>query len=227
MYSLGKKSLICESIAFVEAVMSDASSSDKASELVSAAIDSDTELQAIRAVLGALVPLKREGRTRVLDYVFKRLGIAGELIPSSAPSPSLTHQADAFVAMPTSDLPGQTNDIRSLTKEKAPRSANEMAALVAYYLAELAPEPYRKQAINAEDIKTYFKQAPFPLPSSAKMTLINAKNSGYLESSSTGHYRLNPVGYNLVVHGLPAETSGKKGAPKRKPRKKKPSRRSK
>ena len=41
--------------------MSDPSSSEKSGEFVSTAIDSDNELQAIRAVLGALVPLKREG----------------------------------------------------------------------------------------------------------------------------------------------------------------------
>jgi hypothetical protein len=57
--------------------MSDPSSREKSGELVSTAIDSDNELQAIRAVLSALVPLKREGRTRVLDYVLKRLGMSG------------------------------------------------------------------------------------------------------------------------------------------------------
>ena len=206
--------------------MSDPTSSEKPGELVSAAIDSDTELQAIRAVLGALVPLKREGRTRVLDYVLKRLGMTGERLSPASTSPSLTNSVDAYVTIPTSELRGQPNDIRSLTKEKAPRSPNEMAALVAYYLTELAPEPYRKQTINADDIKTYFKQAQFRLPSSPQMTLINAKNSGYLESSGTGQYRLNPVGYNLVVHSLPAETSGKKGIPK-KPRKQKASRKGK
>lgn len=193
---------------------------------VSAAIDSDTELQAMRAVLHALVPLKREGRTRVLDYVLKRLGMVGEPPSPAGASPNLTHSVDAYVTTPTSEARGQSNDIRSLTKEKAPRSANEMAALVAYYLSELAPETYRKQSITANDIKTYFKQAQFRLPSSAKMTLVHAKNAGYLESVGTGQYRLNPVGYNLIVHGLPTQASGKQGIPK-KPRKKKASRKGK
>src|SRR5712692_2767068 len=106
--------------------MSDPSSSEKSGELVSAAIDSDTELQAIRAVLGALVPLKREGRTRVLDYVLKRLGMTGDPLPPASTSPSLTHSVDAYVTSPTSESRGQPNDIRSLTSKKAPRSANEM-----------------------------------------------------------------------------------------------------
>jgi len=207
--------------------MSDPSSSEKSGELVSAAIDSDTELQAIRAVLGALVPLKREGRTRVLDYVLKRLGMTGEPLPPASAGPSRTDSADSFVVSPTPESRGQASDIRSLTKEKAPRSANEMAALVAYYLTELAPGSYRRQSISADDIKTYFKQAQFRLPSSAKMTLVNAKNAGYLESSGTGQYRLNPVGYNLVVHGLPSEASGKQGVSPKKRKKKKASRKSK
>ncbi len=190
--------------------MTDPSSSEKPVELVSAAIDSDAELLAIRAVLGALVPLKREGRTRVLDYVLKRLGVTDSPLPPASTSPSLTRSVDAYITSTTSESRGQPNDIRSLTKEKAPRSANEMAALVAYYVTELAPEPYRKESITADDIKKYFKDAHFPLPSSSKMTLVNAKNSGYLESSGTGQYRLNPVGYNLVADNLPAETSGKK-----------------
>jgi hypothetical protein len=200
--------------------MSDPSSSGKSGELVSSAIDSDAELYAIRAVLGALVPLKREGRTRVLDYVLKRLGMTDSPIPATSTTVDFTHSADVYVAEPTSEARQQPVDIRSLTQKKSPRSANEMAALVAYYVTELAPEPYRKKAITAEDIKKYFKDAPFPLPSSPQMTLVNAKNSGYLESSGTGQYRLNPVGYNLVVHSLPAESSAKKGVPKKSKKKK-------
>ena len=70
--------------------MAEADLSGKAGEIVAAAIDSDSELSAIRAVLSALVPLKREARTRVLDYVFKRLGLvidaASPTLPTSAAS---------------------------------------------------------------------------------------------------------------------------------------------
>jgi len=193
--------------------MSEAVGSEKPGELVAAAIDSDSELNAIRAVLSALIPLKREGRLRVLDYVLGRLGMTESVIqqPSTGSLTAdavLRKTADVSDSLAAPSTP--TNDIRSLTKEKSPRSANEMAALVAYYLSERAPEPYRKPTITTDDIKAYFKQAPFRLPQSPQLTLINAKNSGYLESAGTGQYRLNPVGYNLVVHGLPAGSSGKK-----------------
>jgi len=35
------------------------------------------------------------------------------------------------------------------------------------------------------------------------MTLVHAKNAGYLDSSGPGSYKLNPVGYNLVAHAMP------------------------
>jgi hypothetical protein len=78
-----------------------------------------------------------------------------------------------------------------------------MAALVAYYLSEMAPEGERKDAINASDLERYFKQAGFKLPKAISQALPNAAAAGYFDSTGNGLYRLNPVGYNLVVHGLP------------------------
>ena len=98
-------------------------------------------------------------------------------------------------------------DIRSLTAEKQPRSANDMVALVAYYLSELAPQTERSETINLDAIRKYFKMAGFPLPSVLRNVLPNVASAGYLENVSRGEYRLNPVGYNLVVHGLPRSGS--------------------
>jgi hypothetical protein len=83
-------------------------------------------------------------------------------------------------------------DVRSFGTEKSPRSPNERVAVVAYYLAELAPETERKAEISAADITKYFKQAGFPLPGAARMTLVNARNAGYLDAGADrGTYRLN------------------------------------
>jgi hypothetical protein len=96
-------------------------------------------------------------------------------------------------------------DIRSLKEEKQPSSAREMAVLVAYYLSELAPASERKDEISADDIRQYFKQGAFKLPASPEMTLVHTRNAGYLDSGSArGLYKLNAVGYNLIVHSLPA-----------------------
>jgi hypothetical protein len=90
-----------------------------------------------------------------------------------------------------------------------------MVAVMAYYLAHHAPEP--RDYITPDDIKKYFPQANFELPTSPpSQTLVNAKNAGYLEQIATGQYRLNPVGHNLVSHRLPSgETNSKAGARRR------------
>ncbi len=201
--------------------MTESTGPERPTELVATAIDSDSELMAMRAVLGALVPLKREGRARVLDYVLKRLGMPNEQV-SASPLPI----AESPISLSEPRPVAEASDIRSLTRQKAPRSANEMAALVAYYLAEAAPESLRKQTIGVEDIKTYFKQAQFKLPQSPQQTLVNAKNSGYLESAGTGQYRLNPVGYNLIAHSLPGGGAVKKKASAKKQKRKTSTRKS-
>ena len=101
-----------------------------------------------------------------------------------------------------------------------PKSANEMAALVAYYVSELAPAGDRQSEISKTDIERYFKSAGFSLPADAGFTLVNAKNAGYLEAGS-GQYKLNPVGYNLVVHRMGALDDNEP----RRPRSKKATRR--
>jgi hypothetical protein len=98
-------------------------------------------------------------------------------------------------------------DIKALHDDKKPTSANEMAAVVAYYLSELAPQSERKSGVDQNDMIKYFKQARYPLPKQPRVLLQNAKNAGYFDLIGEGKYRLNPVGYNLVAHNLPKPIS--------------------
>ncbi len=150
--------------------------------------------------MGALEGLDGESIQRVLDYVFGRLSIAR--------STSLSSASPVTVISPTAiprDSPASVRrpSIRDLKEEKRPTSSNQMAALVAYYLSEAAPEAERKAAINASDLERYFKQAGFKLPKVIAQALPNAAAAGYFDPVGNGLYRLNAVGYNLVVHGLP------------------------
>jgi hypothetical protein len=176
----------------------------------------DPEVQAILTLLAVLEPLPLESRNNVIDYVFKRLGIK---MPNRA-----SHTADEFpdrsVAETVALRPleamkpvgGHQVDIRSFTKEKKPQSVNQMVAVVAYYLAHLAPDSDRRDHIQPNDIKKYFS-GNYPLPTSPpSQTLQNAKNAGYLDPLASGQYRLNPVGHNLVVHKLPADASTTEGS---------------
>lgn len=177
----------------------------------------DREIESIKAILGALEGLEGESIQRVLDYVFGRLSLSrpsrASLTPSAGPVP---------VSYGEASQRAKQLSIRDLKDEKQPDSSNQMAALVAYYLSELVPSHERKETISSADIEKFFKQAAFKLPKAIQSTLPNATAAGYFDSIGGGQYRLNAVGYNLVVHGLPraananpAGRSKKKGAKKK------------
>lgn len=175
----------------------------------------DQEVEAIKAVLTALAPLSEKARASVLDYVVKRLSVQPllanpqqGLAVGDTPASRLVHQG----------APGTGPvHIKTFKEGKRPRSANEMAALVAYYLANLAPPGEKKATLNQQDIETFFKIAGFPLPKQVRVTLQNAKNAGYFDLVGDGQYKLNAVGHNLVVHSMP-RGKGAEG-PRRSPHK--------
>jgi hypothetical protein len=173
--------------------------------------DGDAELKAMNVIVEALKPLQDEQRTRVLEYVLARFGAVP--LQQQLPSALAPVSASSTTTSGASTHISQVHDIRSLKEAKNPKSANEMAALVAYYVSEIASEGERRNAITKADIEKYFKSAPFRLPADANFTLVNAKNAGYLDSIGGGQYKLNPVGYNLVAHRMG-------GDEKKKPRKK-------
>ena|SRR2546425_8364421 len=159
----------------------------------------DKELAAIGSIIATLEPLTAEERSRVLEYVLKRLQMTTVRPPSIA--------SEERVSTPSLQVGERVVDIRSLKEQKKPRSANDMAALVAYYVSELAPPNEHRETVNANIIRRYFKMAGFRLPKDPLSTLANAAAAGYLDNVSRGEYRLNPVGYNLVVHGMPRGTA--------------------
>ena len=183
----------------------------------------EKEIEAIRAVLLALEPLPPEVRTSVLEYVLKRLQIALGPIQqtevSSTPAPNADATLGAAKATARTEQPTTPTHIKDFKEKKRPRSAIEMAALVAYYLANEAPRKDRKDRITTKDVDTYFKIAEFPLPGKIQFTLPNGKAAGYLDAVGNGEYKLNAVGHNLVVHSMPRGAGGK-AAPKRKPARK-------
>lgn len=163
--------------------------------------DLDPELKAIQAVIDALEPLEEASRNRVIEYAFDRLGLVTSGGPARNRGTSFGTEREGEPQPALESKP--VIDVRTLREEKEPQSANEMAALVAYYLAEMAPETERKAEVTTNDIKTYFKLGKFPLPNAPQQTLRNAAAAGYFESAGGGKYRLNPVGHNLVAHNLP------------------------
>lgn len=162
--------------------------------------------QAIDKIIEALDPLDPDARRTAVEAACSHLGISLST-PQSPPLPPPAPpgngvgvvQALAGAAASTAAV----KDIRALKEEKQPTSATQMACIVAYYLQELAPLHERKDTIKTADLETYFKQAGYKLPRKMDQVLVDAKSAGYFESVARGEYRLNTVGYNLVVHNLP------------------------
>jgi len=175
----------------------------------------DPELAVLESFIRQLDSLSNESRARVVRYLKDRFTSDQPQAKLFDFGPGLS--VDPGVRADVLRLSG--TDIRSLRREKRPQSANEMAALVAYYLGEVAGEGERKETVSQKDIEKYFKQAGFPLPKVPSQTLPNAKSAGYLDSADKpGEYRLNPVGYNLVVHTLPRQGEGRRSGERILPR---------
>jgi len=174
--------------------------------------DIDQEVEAIRTISSALQPLDDLGKQRVIDYVVKRFG----LLASQPIAPSISKSAQDLLAETSLS---KITHISQLKERKKPKTAIEMAALVAYYLSDLAPPNERKSTVTTKDMETYFKIATYRLPTALQQLLGNAKNAGYFDLVRTGEYKLNAVGYNLVVHNLPRGESDKPAVVKRSPRK--------
>lgn len=175
----------------------------------------DQELAAMASILNALERLDGESIQRVLDYVLGRLSISQQRIQKSGSNIPVGNVGTVSVVEP---IRARRPSIRDLRDEKQPESSNQMAALVAYYLSEMAEGDDYKDSVNAADLDKYFKQAGFKLPKSMQSTLPNATAAGYFDSLGNGHYRLNAVGYNLIAHALPRSSTT---APKKKKKAKK------
>lgn len=175
-----------------------------------------TEVKAIGEVLGTLEALSGPARERVLAYVTNALNIGLPSVSAGTPTNQPVVLPSSEIDQPPPKVPapplGHT-DIRSLGESKQPKSAVEMAAVVAYYLSEIAPEGERRESVGTADLDKYFKQAGFRLPKAQNMTLVNAAAAGYFDRVVQGKYKLNPVGYNLVAHNLPSSSadSGSRG----------------
>ncbi len=159
----------------------------------------DPELDAIQKMIEALKNLDAKSKSRAIGYIVERYGFTldkNQFLKSNVfKSEEVTNQRPDF-----------HKNIRSLKEEKNPESTVEMALIVAYYLTEYSPIEERKSSISSKDLKPYFKQANYVFPQSWKDVLPNAKKAGYVDSLGKGEYKLNSVGYNLVVHGLPRKS---------------------
>ena len=162
--------------------------------------------QAIDRIIEALEPLESQARQTAINAACSHLGIQVVGVENNQ-KPGKGSPSETPVVNPVG--PGiKQIDIRTLKEQKNPKSAAQMACLVAYYLQELAPQGDQKNTITAADLTKYFKQAGFKLPKRIEQLLPDSRSAGYFDSApGKGEYSLNAVGYNLVAHSL-SKTAG-------------------
>jgi hypothetical protein len=165
--------------------------------------DSEKVFDAAKAIVETLKDLDTTHRERAIRFASEQLGLGP---PHQAPNAQTVGHA-----MPTTESGATrlTTDIKQFTIEKAPKSDQQFAALVAYYYQFEAPEPQRKESIGVEDLKQAARLARRRLPKNASFTLNNAKNAGYLDNAERGKFRINTVGENLVAMTLPGTGSAR------------------
>lgn len=153
--------------------------------------------QAIDSMIEALEPLDIVSRQTAVNAVCAHLGLESSIKNSSS-------EESTPLKPDNNNSSNLVIDIRTFKDQKNPKTAVQMACLVAYYLQELAPQNERKETINSTDLTKYFKQAGYKLPKAIPQLLPDARVAGYFESApGKGEYSLNAVGYNLVAHNLP------------------------
>jgi hypothetical protein len=151
----------------------------------------EKQQRTLLTTVSALMDLKIEAPREV------RLGHGDRTAGAGTPPPSLPPPGGG------DRRHEHVTDVRALKEEKNPKSATQMAAVVAYYLKELAPDGERRDTVRTPDLEKYFKEAKYELPKKLEQVLVDSRRAGYFEVVTRGEYKLTRVGYNLVAHRLP------------------------
>lgn len=168
---------------------------------------------AAKSIVEALKGLDKPSQSLAIRFASETLGLSALGMP---PPSSVANTSQ----VPQPELRGATHstDIKQFTAAKEPKSDQQFAAVAAYFYRFEAPEPDRKDAIDANTLKEAARLSGRRQAKNWTFTLTNAKNAGYLDSAGSGQYRINSVGENLVAIALPGDNS--KSVPKQRSKRK-------
>lgn len=176
------------------------------------------DLEAVRAVVGALEGFDTKAQERILRWAQEKLGLVAPGLASSPPA------QPPIAALGHSQLPHApttgASDIKSFVEKKRPTSDTQFAATIAYYYRFEAPPELRKESIGASDLQEACRQVGRSRIRYPVQTLVNAHGQGLLDRGEPGAYSINTVGENLVAVALPSD--GTTPAKKREKKSKKP-----
>lgn len=177
-----------------------------------------THFDAAKIIVETLQGLDKTSQTLAMRFAAETLGLPSSPVTQSHATPVAT--AATPTSLPNSSGTPHSMDIKQFTATKAPKSDLQFAAVVAYFYRFEAPEAQRRDTVDADSLLEAARLAGRKRPSNPRFTLNNAKNAGYLDAATTGKYRINSVGENLVAMALPG--NGSEGTPVRSTGKKKP-----
>lgn len=170
--------------------------------------DAAKVFDAAKTIIETLKGLDKTHQERAIRFASEWLDLR-----SSSQSPASVVPAGQPAAAPSAPSSQETHahakDIKQFVAEKAPRSDQQFAAVVAYFHKFVAPESLKKEAIGAKDLTDAARLADRKRPNKPLATLNNAKNSGYLDTTKPGKFRISTVGENLVAVTLPGNEPAK------------------
>lgn len=175
------------------------------------------DIDALKTLIDILGKVERNDRERILRWTCEKLDIQLPLPATYIPPVSPAAPQSEIVRQPKYGSGREGKDIRSFISQKKPSSANQIAAVTAYYHQFEAPANQRKKSITAEDLKHACKVIGRKKLSNPSITLSNARHTGWLDMAGTrGAYKISTFGENMV-----AVLPGGKGQPKPPTRRKK------
>jgi hypothetical protein len=156
------------------------------------------DFEAAKSVADLLKGMDAERQIRILRWVSESLGIT-QVLPQQREPASVNPMPDLRSPLPSV---GAT-DIKSFVASKDPKSDNQFAATVAYFYRFAAPQHERRDSITAEVLQEATRLAGRARLGDPGKTLRNAKDTGYLDATDRGEFKINTVGENLVAMTLP------------------------
>lgn len=153
-----------------------------------------------------LSSLPKDDQAKALRWVAESVDVA--LAPAASSAQSASPAPPAPLPSGTTPTHAEASsrpvDIKEFVGEKAPKSDNQYAAVVAYYYRFEAPEGQRTETIGADNLQEAARLAGRPRLGNPSTTLNNAVAQGYLNKVGRGSYSISTVGENLVALTLPS-----------------------
>lgn len=163
---------------------------------------SQTEIEALQAIVAKLGPLSQEARYRILESAATFLGVA-----LSARNPNVSGLSGTISPATPARAPFSEDTSMSpkeFLNEKAPKTDVERIACLAYYLTHYRSTPHFKTL----DLSLLNTEAAQPKFSNATYSSNNAVKLGYLVPSSKGQRQISALGERFV-QALPDRNAAK------------------